>query len=351
MIGTSAPYAAPAAGPPATAPPLIRLRDVARRYLLGPITVTALEDVSLDVDAGEFVVVLGPSGNGKTTLLNLIGALDTPTEGRIVIAGEDITAASRRELFRFRRHGVSFIFQSFNLFPALTARENVEFGADVADRRDGRRRAIAMLERVGLAERVDHFPHELSGGEQQRVAIARARDRQPRPAGGRADRGARLPHGRADPGAPARADARGRHRGDRRHPQPRRHPPQPHPRLRLHGPGASGAPGPRRRREYATMFAYGVPLRTVVRNAMIEGGAAGVLATLAGVGAGIVVIGYIVNVTTPRVAPDLGAAIAVRPGTLAVAAVLGVVATALAPLLTARRLARMDIPSTLRVVE
>jgi putative ABC transport system ATP-binding protein len=161
-------------GAEAAEPALISLHGVARRYALGPVTVTALEDVTLDVERGEFVVVLGPSGSGKTTLLNLIGALDTPTEGRIVVRGEDITRASRRDLFRFRRHAVSFIFQSFNLFPALTALENVEFGADVAGRSDSRERARAMLHQVGLAERVDQFPHELSGGEQQRVAIARA---------------------------------------------------------------------------------------------------------------------------------------------------------------------------------
>jgi len=154
--------------------PLVALRDVARRYVLGEVTVTALEDVTLDVDSGEFVVVLGPSGSGKTTLLNLVGALDSPTEGRIVIGGSDIAAATRSELFRFRRRTVSFIFQSFNLFPALTALENVEFGADVAGRADARDRARATLERVGLANRARHFPHELSGGEQQRVAIARA---------------------------------------------------------------------------------------------------------------------------------------------------------------------------------
>jgi putative ABC transport system ATP-binding protein len=152
----------------------VSLAGVGRRYELGSTTVTALEGVTLDVNHGEFVVVLGPSGCGKTTLLNLIGALDTPSEGQIVIQGEDITRASRRNLFRFRRHAVSFIFQSFNLFPGLTARENVEFGADVAGRNDSRERARAMLDQVGLGQRLDHFPHEVSGGEQQRVAIARA---------------------------------------------------------------------------------------------------------------------------------------------------------------------------------
>jgi putative ABC transport system ATP-binding protein len=158
----------------ATATPLVSLEGVARRYELGGATVTALEGVDLEIGRGEFIVVLGPSGSGKTTLLNLVGALDSPTEGRIVVDGHDITQASRRELFRFRRHGVSFIFQTFNLFPALTALENVEFGADVAGRENGRDVAREMLERVGLGERITHFPHELSGGEQQRVAIARA---------------------------------------------------------------------------------------------------------------------------------------------------------------------------------
>jgi putative ABC transport system ATP-binding protein len=154
--------------------PIIHLEGVRRRYRIGEREVVALADVSLDVYAEEFVVVLGPSGSGKTTLLNVIGALDSPTEGRVVVAGQDITRASRKELFAFRRHGVSFVFQTFNLFPALTALENAEFGADVAGRADPTETATEMLERVGLGDRLGHFPHELSGGEQQRVAIARA---------------------------------------------------------------------------------------------------------------------------------------------------------------------------------
>jgi putative ABC transport system ATP-binding protein len=154
---------------------LLELDGVARRYVLGPgNVVTALEDVTLRVAAGEFVVILGPSGSGKTTLLNVIGALDSPTEGRIAIAGRDITRASQKQLYRFRRETVAFIFQTFNLFPALTALENVAFGADVGGREQPTAVAQEMLERVGLAERALHFPHELSGGEQQRVAIARA---------------------------------------------------------------------------------------------------------------------------------------------------------------------------------
>ena len=128
----------------------MELSGVGRRYIVGSNEVVALADVSLRVAAEDLVVVLGPSGSGKTTLLNIIGALDSPSEGRVVVAGQDITRASRKELFAFRRHGVSFVFQTFNLFPALTALENVEFGADVAGRdatpRDGR---AEMLERVG----------------------------------------------------------------------------------------------------------------------------------------------------------------------------------------------------------
>ena len=135
--------------------------------------VRALDGVDLHVEDGEFVVVLGPSGSGKTTLLNMIGALDTPTSGTVSVGGRDITGASRSKLFGFRRQTVSFIFQSFNLFPGLTALENVEFGMDVAGnhREDG---PEGVLEAVGLGHRTAHFPHELSGGEQQRVAIARA---------------------------------------------------------------------------------------------------------------------------------------------------------------------------------
>ena len=154
--------------------PLVHLHGVSRRFRVGDNVVGALEDVTLNVGRGEFVVVLGPSGSGKTTMLNLIGALDQPTDGHIVIDGRDITRASRKELFAFRRHEVSFIFQTFNLFPELSALENVQFGADVAGREDVGDVARATLERVGLGERIAHFPHELSGGEQQRVAIARA---------------------------------------------------------------------------------------------------------------------------------------------------------------------------------
>jgi putative ABC transport system ATP-binding protein len=152
----------------------IDLDGVGRTYEIGETTVTALADVNLHVDDAAFVVILGPSGSGKTTLLNVIGALDRPTSGTVRVAGADLTDASSSERAAFRRSGVSFIFQSFNLFPGLTALENVRFGADVAQRADAAFHAREALTQVGLGERLDHFPHQLSGGEQQRVAIARA---------------------------------------------------------------------------------------------------------------------------------------------------------------------------------
>lgn len=150
---------------------LIELKDVAKRFGEGSLAVTALVDVQLLIDQGEFVVVLGPSGSGKTTLLNVVGALDAASAGTVRVNGVDITTASRRELFDFRARTVSFIFQSFNLFPGLTAWENVQFGVDAADSDAD---PAAVLASVGLGDKADRFPAELSGGEQQRVAIARA---------------------------------------------------------------------------------------------------------------------------------------------------------------------------------
>jgi putative ABC transport system ATP-binding protein len=156
-------------------PTMVRLEQVSRRYEVGGNEVYALRDVDLEVDQGEFAVVLGPSGSGKSTLLNMISALDSPTSGRAVVAGQEITEMARRELFRFRREVVSFVFQTFNLFPTLTALENVQCGGEIAGpAREARRRAEQVLERVGLGDRLHHYPGELSGGEQQRVAIARA---------------------------------------------------------------------------------------------------------------------------------------------------------------------------------
>jgi putative ABC transport system ATP-binding protein len=152
----------------------IDLDDLTKRYRVGEVDVTALDGVNLHVDEAAFVAIVGPSGCGKTTLLNMIGALDTPTSGSVRVAGVDVTGASQADRSMLRRHRVSFVFQTFNLFPALTALENVRFGADAARAPDAAERARQALAQVGLAERQHHFPHQLSGGEQQRVAIARA---------------------------------------------------------------------------------------------------------------------------------------------------------------------------------
>ncbi len=152
----------------------IELHQVTKSYAVGDSEVTALDEVDLRVGDGAFVVILGPSGCGKTTLLNMVGALDVPTSGSVRIDGADLSSASRKERAEVRRSSVSFIFQSFNLFPGLTAFENVQFGADAARRDDAGAASAEALRRVGLGDRLRHFPHQLSGGEQQRVAIARA---------------------------------------------------------------------------------------------------------------------------------------------------------------------------------
>jgi putative ABC transport system ATP-binding protein len=156
-------------------PAAVVLRGVSRWYDVGGERVHALREVDLELDEGEFVVVLGPSGSGQTTLLNMIGALDTASAGSIVVGGHEVTGASRGELFRLRRNTVSFVFQTFNLFPTLTAVENVQCAVEIAaGRRGSRDVAERALASVGLAGRALHYPAELSGGEQQRVAIARA---------------------------------------------------------------------------------------------------------------------------------------------------------------------------------
>ncbi len=156
--------------------PVIRLENVAKDYPMGEVTVHALRGLDLEIASGEFIVLLGPSGSGKTTTLNLIGGLDRPTSGRVVVQGEDITGYDDGKLTRYRREKVGFVFQFFNLIPTLTALENVEFALALVDGRASgmERRAQELLEMVGLGDRADHFPSQLSGGEQQRVAIARA---------------------------------------------------------------------------------------------------------------------------------------------------------------------------------
>ena len=151
--------------------PSVKLEKVTKLYQMGQVQVTALVDVSLTIFPGEFIVILGPSGSGKTTMLNLIGGLDYPTSGLIEVNGIDISTLKESELTNYRRTQVGFIFQFFNLIPTLTARENVEFAGELIKQR---RSAKELLKEVGLEERIDHFPSQLSGGENQRVAIARS---------------------------------------------------------------------------------------------------------------------------------------------------------------------------------
>lgn len=154
---------------------MIQLSDLHKSYQMGDVRVEALDRVDLRVDQGEFIVILGPSGSGKTTLLNMIGALDVPSSGDVFINGTNLSRLKRGQQFKFRRESIGFIFQTFNLFPSLTAQENVQYVLDVVGRKNGSGSvAVEALDSVGLAERMRHFPHQLSGGEQQRVAIARA---------------------------------------------------------------------------------------------------------------------------------------------------------------------------------
>jgi putative ABC transport system ATP-binding protein len=155
---------------------IISMTGVSKIYDTGKIKVEALRGIDLVVDRGEFVAVVGPSGSGKSTLLNLVGCLDTPTDGSYMIGGEAVAGLDRDRLADVRNRRVGFVFQNFNLLPQLTALENVEmpmlFGG--VGRRERRRRATEQLDRVGLGDRVEHRPTELSGGQMQRVAIARA---------------------------------------------------------------------------------------------------------------------------------------------------------------------------------
>ena len=157
-------------------PPAVETEDLRRVYGEGETEVRALDGVSLRIDRLEMVAIMGPSGSGKSTLLHLLGALETPSGGRIALAGRWFENLGDRELTLLRRETIGFVFQFFNLLPALSAEENVVLPALIAGRRDAetRARASQLLERVGLGRRKGHLPAELSGGEQQRVSIARA---------------------------------------------------------------------------------------------------------------------------------------------------------------------------------
>lgn len=156
--------------------PIIQIKDLMKTYKLGGETVHALNNVSIEIDKGEFLAIIGPSGSGKSTLMNMIGCLDRPQSGKYLMAGKDIGKMNDNQLATIRNQKIGFIFQNFNLLTKLTALENVELpllysGVPTKERRV---RALESLQKVGLKERSEHLPTQLSGGQQQRVAIARA---------------------------------------------------------------------------------------------------------------------------------------------------------------------------------
>jgi putative ABC transport system ATP-binding protein len=158
------------------APPLLHLEGIGKTYHMGEVSVEVLKNVSIDIDDHEVLAILGPSGSGKSTLLNIIGGLDTATHGRVWYRGREMTAFSKRELTAYRRETIGFVFQFYNLVPNLTARENVMVSTEIS------RNPLDVddtLRLVGLGERLDNFPSQMSGGEQQRVAIARALAKNP----------------------------------------------------------------------------------------------------------------------------------------------------------------------------
>ena len=161
---------------------LIETKEVTRVYQMGTTEVTALDHVSVRIAAGEFVSIQGTSGSGKSTLLNLLGGLDRPTSGEVFFDSNPLGPLNKKQMARYRRHSVGMIFQNFNLIPTMTAAENVKLALAFGGMRGVTRneRADTLLNRVGLAGRMDHRPSELSGGEQQRVAIARALANSPR---------------------------------------------------------------------------------------------------------------------------------------------------------------------------
>ncbi|MFZ6744928.1 ABC transporter ATP-binding protein [Undibacterium sp. JH2W] len=155
---------------------MIKLKAVSKIHITGEVQTTALDQIDLDIDAGEYVAITGPSGCGKSTLLGLLGLLDIPTHGSYVFEGQDISNWSENKLNQLRRGRIGFIFQSFNLIEELTVAENVELALEytATPTKERRARVAAMLEKLGISHRANHRPSQLSGGQQQRVAIARA---------------------------------------------------------------------------------------------------------------------------------------------------------------------------------
>ena len=155
----------------------VEFHNVGKTYHMGEVEINALHDTSFAVEKGELVVIVGPSGAGKTTLLNILGGMDTLSEGQVIIDGQDISSYNRKQLTEYRRHDVGFVFQFYNLIGNLTALENVELANQICRNPLD---AEKVLENVGLKERIRNFPSQLSGGEQQRVAIARALAKNPK---------------------------------------------------------------------------------------------------------------------------------------------------------------------------
>ncbi|MCB8818236.1 ABC transporter ATP-binding protein [Desulfosporosinus shakirovi] len=157
--------------------PFLQMVECYKRYNMGTTTIVANNGINFDIEKGEFVVIVGPSGAGKSTVLNILGGMDTCDEGQVLIDGQDIAKSTGRELTTYRRLDIGFVFQFYNLVPNLTTLENVELAAQIVP---NAKDAKTVLESVGLGDRLDNFPAQLSGGEQQRVAIARALAKNPK---------------------------------------------------------------------------------------------------------------------------------------------------------------------------
>lgn len=155
----------------------VAFEEVYKRYPMGEVTITASDGVNFEVEKGEFAVILGASGAGKTTVLNMLGGMDTCDSGRILVDGSDVATFTKRQLTTYRRYDIGFVFQFYNLVQNLTAKENVELAAQICKNPMD---AVEVLNMVGLSERVNNFPSQLSGGEQQRVSIARALAKRPK---------------------------------------------------------------------------------------------------------------------------------------------------------------------------
>jgi putative ABC transport system ATP-binding protein len=155
----------------------VEIKDVVKEYKTGEVVIKATSGVDFEIEKGEFVVIVGPSGAGKTTILNILGGMDTLTSGSVVVDGVDISKYSQKELTTYRRHDIGFVFQFYNLVPNLTAKENVELANQISKNPLD---AVTVLKEVGLEDRINNFPAQLSGGEQQRVSIARALAKNPK---------------------------------------------------------------------------------------------------------------------------------------------------------------------------